>query len=280
MKLNMSKKEQLTVIVLAGILVLIFAGIYFFVVQPLKTDLETKKASLKTEEQLLSILQEKEKKTEEFTSVSTTQMQFKIPVKPLVEQLILDFEKAETVSGSKVLSMNFAKDGEISVPEQTEDEQEAASEGESTEAAGETVNNDSENPSGDPGEAGEKSEAAPKPVSVLEVPEGVRKVTVQLSVESPGYEELEKFVAALEGLKRIAIVESIDYTGGAEIIALQQKNEPLKFTVTLSAFYMPELKDLIQQLPDVGAPEPAKKRNPLSSFRVSGEKEKSETTEN
>lgn len=274
MRLNMSKKEQLTVAAIAGFLVLFFAGVYFLVVQPLKTDLDTKKASLKTEEQLLVILQEKEKKTEEFTSASTTQMQFKIPVKPLVEQLILDFEKAETVSGSKILSMNFAKDGEVSVPEQT-DEEKAAGEA-STDAAEQTAN-ESETPSGTDGE---NSEAAQKPVSVLEVPEGVRKVTVQLSVESPGYEELEKFVAALEDLKRIAIVESIDYTGGAEIITLQQKNEPLKFTVTISAFYMPELKDLIQQLPDVGAPDPAKKRNPLSSFTVSGEKENSETNEN
>ena len=272
----MSKKEQLTITALAGILLLIFAGFYFLVVQPLKTELESKRANLKTEEQLLSILQEKEKKTEEFTSVSTTQMQFKIPVKPLVEQLILDFEKAETVSGSKILSMNFAKDGEVSVSEQTDEEKNAAEEASSTEATDEATDTTGTLSAAD----GENGQAVQKPVSILEVPDGVRKVTVQLSVESPGYEELEKFVGALEGLKRIAIVESIDYTGGAEIITLQQKNEPLKFTVTISAFYMPELKDLIQQLPDVGAPEPAKKRIPFSSFTVSGEKEKSKTTEN
>ncbi|RHW40638.1 hypothetical protein D1B31_10585 [Neobacillus notoginsengisoli] len=280
MRFRLSRKENVIISVLALVLVLVFAGVYFLKVHPLKTDLETKNKSLKTEEQLLAILQGKEKETEEFTAASTTQMQVKIPVKPLVEQLILDLDKAEVVSGSKILSMNFAKDGEVSIPEQTEEEKAAEAEEESTSAeTSEEAANADETPDGNEAETGQDGQTAQKPVSLLEVPEGVKKVTIQLSVESPGYEELEKFIATIEGLKRIVIVEAIDYTGGAEITTLQQKNDPLKFTVTVSAFYMPELKDLVQQLPNVSAPESAKKRNPLSSFTVPEEK-KSETNEN
>ena len=46
---------------------------------------------------------------------------------------------------------------------------------------------------------------------------GLKKLTVSLSVESPTYEDLEKFIETLESLKRIVVVESINYTGGEEI---------------------------------------------------------------
>ena len=43
---------------------------------------------------------------------------------------------------------------------------------------------------------------------------GLKKLTISLSVESPTYEDLEKFIRTLESLNRIVVVESINYTGG------------------------------------------------------------------
>ncbi|WP_053367282.1 hypothetical protein [Bacillus sp. FJAT-27245] len=268
MRLDLSKKQKRAAAVLGLLLIAFAVGAYFLAIQPLKDELKMKQDSLKTEEQLLAIIQGKEKETEQFSPESSTQMQHKIPVKPLVEQMILDFEKAEVVSGSKVLSMAFAKDSEVAVQEEAE-----AASGEATDSA----------QSGETGKAGGSQEGQAEgttapPKSVIQVPEGVKKVTVQLSVESPGYAELEKFVSKLESIERITVVESIAYTGGAEITSLQQKDEPLKFSITVSAFYMPELQDLAQQLPDIGAPEPAGKRNPLTTF--SDEEYEKETTEN
>lgn len=275
MRLNSSNKQKWVAAILGLLLIAFGSGAYFLAIQPLKADLQMKQDSLKTEEQLLSIIQGKEKETEKFTADSSTQMQYKIPVKPLVEQLILDLDKAEVVSGSKILSMSFAKDSEIAAPDETE-----ATAGETTDTAANTTDAGT---SGDTGTSGEtqsgQTEGTPAPPkSVIQVPEGVKKVTVQLSVESPGYAELEKFVSTLESMKRIAVIESINYTGGAEITTLQQKDEPLKFSITVSAFYMPELTDLAQQLPDISAPEPAGKKNPLTTF--SGDESEKETTEN
>jgi type IV pilus assembly protein PilO len=98
------------------------------------------------------------------------------------------------------------------------------------------------------------------------LPNGVKKLTVQLSVESQGYGEFEKFIDALEGLKRIVIVEAIDYSAGSELTSLDQGNKPFSYNLTVSAFYMPGLTDLKGQLPKIEAPNPAEKQNPLSQF--------------
>ncbi|WP_409270806.1 hypothetical protein V1499_15665 [Neobacillus sp. SCS-31] len=273
MRIDSFDKQKWVSALLVLLLITFGAGAYFLAIQPLKDELKMKQESLRTEEQLLAIIQGKEKETENFTPESSTQMQYKIPVNPLVEQMILDLEKAEVVSGSKILSMAFAKDSEVAVQEETE-----AAGGETTT---ETATGDAQNAetgNADENQEGQAEGTLPQPKSVIQVPEGVKKVTVQLSVESPGYAELEKFVSTLESMKRITVVESIAYTGGAEITSLQQKDEPLKFSITVSGFYMPELEDLAQQLPDIGTPEPAGKRNPLSSF--SGEESEEKINEN
>ncbi|WP_059171286.1 hypothetical protein [Bacillus sp. FJAT-27445] len=265
MRLHSSNKQKWIPAALAILFIVFSAGAYFFTIQPLKADLEAKEASLKTEEQLLSIIQGRDEEAKEFTANSSTQMQYQIPVKPLVEQMILDFEKAEVVSRSKILSMSFAKDSDVAALEE-----EAAAE--------ETISENGESSENAQTDEGQLDETAAPPKSVIKVPEGVKKVTVQLSVESPSYAELEKFIKTLESMKRITVVESIDYTGGAELTSLQEKDEPIKFSITVSAFYMPELKDLVQQLPDIGAPEPARKRDPLTTFGE--EVSENETNEN
>jgi type IV pilus assembly protein PilO len=97
---------------------------------------------------------------------------------------------------------------------------------------------------------------------------GLKKLNVNLSVESPTYEDIEKFIATLESLKRIVVVESINYSGGEEITTLdpEKEKEPISYTLTVSAYYLPGLEDLIAELPKIDAPVPAKKKNPLNTF--------------
>jgi type IV pilus assembly protein PilO len=94
----------------------------------------------------------------------------------------------------------------------------------------------------------------------------MKKLTVNLSVESASYEDFEKFISTLESLKRIVVVESINYTGGPEITSLTDNINPLSYSLTISAFYMPTLADLQAQLPKIDTPAPAGKQNPLSQF--------------
>lgn len=238
MKLNLFNNKKLIGISVILFLIALFVALYFFVLYPKSNEVSMKEVELSTQEQILSTLQNKITSTNTNTFQNTVALQKMVPVKPLSQQLLLDIEKAEVVSGSFVVSMSF-EDSEVEVPET---EQQNAEE---TEAAD--------------GEVEEEEESIP-------LPTGVKKITVTLNVESPSYFEFEEFLRILEDSERITVVESIDFSANEEIIEMEQESTPLSYEVILSAFYMPTLTDLIEHLPKIATPEPANKKNPFSEF--------------
>ena len=167
------------------------------------------------------------------------------PVKPQTEQLLLDIEKAEVASGSFVTDMQFS-DGE------------AKRTNRSRETNRFTAKWHPEKTKDSNAESNQKIENS--------MPEGLKKETVDLSIEASGYRELEKFISVLEQSERIIVVEAIDFTANDEIISDDQMDQLLTFQVKISAFYMPTLTDLIDQLPKLETPKPANKQNPFSYF--------------
>lgn len=246
MNIKLPKNEKLIIFVCVLLIIGLFAGVYFFVLYPKVQQIPLKETELSTQEQLLSTLQSKLTSTNANTFQNTVELQKMVPVKPLSQQLLLDIEKAEVVSGSFVVNMAF-EDSEVTqeVAQQQEGES-ALTDKQEADLNGETVDE-------------EKKETIPLPV-------GVKKITVTLSVESPSYFELEEFIRILENSERITVVETIDFTAGEEIIDYEQTDKPLSYQVKLSAFYMPTLSDLIDNLPKMETPEPANKKNPFSKF--------------
>ncbi|MFJ5758191.1 pilus assembly protein PilO [Neobacillus sp. NPDC093182] len=248
MKLSFSKKHKLILLVGLLLIVLLVVFAQFFKLSPLKSDLESKEQTLATEKKLLeSITQKKLDETKKVTE-DTRELQKKVPVSPLQEQFILDLEKAENVSNSKISSMAFSKDADVPMTPETAD---TANSAETTEVPEvKTVQETT------------AEQATPAPTS------GLKKLTVNLSVESPAYEDIEKLIATLESLKRIVVVESINYSGGEEITTLdpEKGKEPISYTLTVSAYYLPGLDDLIAELPKIESPAPANKKNPLNAF--------------
>ncbi|MEH7254091.1 hypothetical protein V7111_18380 [Neobacillus niacini] len=252
MKLSLSKKNKLILLFSTLLLVLVIIFAQFKLLAPLKSDLKIKQQTLVTEQQLLdTITENKAAETVEVTE-GTRELQKRVPVTPLQEQFILDLEKAENVSNSKISSMSFSKDADVVI-----ESNQAGTENAGAESTGTTESTTA--PEGTTTNSATQENA---PVASS----GLKKLTVSLSVESPTYEDLEKFIETLESLKRIVVVESINYTGGKEITTLENKDEPLSYSLTVSAYYLPTLNDLIADLPKIDAPAPANKKNPLSSF--------------
>jgi type IV pilus assembly protein PilO len=251
MKLYLSKKHKLIVAVGVLLLVLLIVYAQFFSLTPLQSDLGIKQQELKSEQKLLDIVSQKKAASAKTTTVDTKELQKKLPVGPLQEQFILDLEKAENVSNSQILSMGFAKDADVAV---TSDQAAA-----DPNAAQATTTNTAQTTTTDPNAAQTQQPATP-------VPAGLKKLTVQLSVESPKYEDLEKFIQTLESLQRLVVVEAITYSGGQEITSLSQEDTPISYSLTVSAFYMPTLADLAAEQPTIDAPAPAGKDNPLTQF--------------
>ncbi|SDM23430.1 hypothetical protein [Bacillus sp. OK048] len=245
MKLSFSKKHKLTLLVGILLIVLLVVFAQFLKLSPLKSDLEMKEQTLASEKKLLEVMGEKKLDETKKVTEDTRELQKKVPVSPLQEQFILDLEKAENVSNSKISSMSFSKDADVLM-----------------EPATPPATESTEDPEVKTIQETQAEQAVPAPTT------GLKKLTVTLSVESPTYEDIEKFIETLESLKRIVVVESINYTGGEEVTTLdpEKVDEPLSYTLTVTAYYLPGLDDLIAELPKIDAPAPANKKNPLNAF--------------
>ncbi|MEH7074210.1 hypothetical protein [Neobacillus drentensis] len=253
MKLRFSKRDKL--IIGAGTLLLVLVIVYaqLLILTPLNSDIGIKQQALETEQKFLEIISQRKTNSETKQTEDTRELQKKVPVEPLQEMLILDLEKAETISNSQIKSMTFTKNAEVN-----------PAEGQDNAVNGNAQQNSSTNQNSTT--QGETIQTGTNIQSEPEAPKGLKKLTVSLSVESPSYEEFEKFIETLESLKRIVVIESIDYAGGSEITSLEQASQPFTYMLTASAFYMPELTDLEAEVPKIDAPESANKDNPLSQF--------------
>ncbi|WP_066365576.1 type 4a pilus biogenesis protein PilO [Neobacillus fumarioli] len=237
MKFHYSKLLTISVCFVFFILFIIYAEFFYLV--PLKNDLNQKQQTLQSEQKVFDALT-RNNSVKTVTIANTTELQQKVPVKPMQDQFILDLEKAEIISNSTIKSMSFSNDNLAAGNSQNQ------------------ANNVN----------GATSQNTTKAISIQQsaIPASIKKLTVQLSVESPSYEQFETFVSTLESLQRIVVVEAINYTGEEEMTNLEQTSQPFFYNLTVSAYYMPNLEALKAQLPKIDAPPPAGKNNPLAQF--------------
>ncbi len=241
MSSRLSQKQKVLAAVAIIVAIFILAGCYLLVLQPKQAELERKEAELKTEEALLAQVQSQLQQKSTKMYESTVALQKQIPVKPLLERFVLDIEKAEVLSGSIVERINIGGSDTIEA-------EKGASEADS--------------------EPVTEEEEQATAVENISLPDGFQKVSINLHVKAPGYYELEEFINILERTDRIITVESVSFPGNNEIVSIHQADdeEVLNLQMTVSAYYMPQLIELINQLPRIDAPEPGNKTNPLFTF--------------
>ncbi|KMJ60306.1 hypothetical protein AB685_05685 [Bacillus sp. LL01] len=232
MMIELEKKHYILLSSCVLLIVLGIAGFYYLSYAPKEARAEQLQEEKRIEEQLIQVLEQQEE-TANATGNTTVELQRKIPVTPYLEQLILELEKAEVLADSRILSMSFGE-GEFLPASNTLEEYENIHEEE---------------------EGTVQEEAY--------LPEGLKKLTVNLSVESDVYEDLTTFLSSLEKLTRITQIESVSFSGQPEVTSTEQEMGPLTYSVTLSAFYHPELNDLMEDLPPLSVPEPSNRTNPF-----------------
>jgi type IV pilus assembly protein PilO len=235
--LQFSKNEKK--IFLFGILIsiLLFLFVYFNFLQPLKTNLKSLDNQYKMAEQSYESIINQKTDVKEANIENSLYLQKRLPVEPLINQFILDLEKAETMSNSLITNMSFGTGNEGNQS--------------NVEEEGQTL---------------EQNETITEPVTESVQPTGIKKITVNLLIQSLNYFDLEKFIETIENLERIVTVESINFSGSSEVTSLGELQQPLNYQVSLTLYYMPGLEDLQKDLPKIDSGEPASKRNPLTQF--------------
>ncbi|MGG3940413.1 GspMb/PilO family protein [Peribacillus psychrosaccharolyticus] len=272
MKGAIDKKQFLIFIAIVLIVSLLFTGLYFWQISPLNTQITTKETELSNQEKQMEALNAELSSTGTTSFATTVELQKQLPVKEAVDQLVLNLEKAEVISGSAITTMAFV-DGEVTLSEEESAAALAAANAKAVEAsdatAGETneqaVTTEEEpvNEEGDPSAE----------VDVL--PQGVKKVSVAMTVQSPAFFEMEAFLESLHSMKRILKVDNLTFNGSEEIHSIEQSSDKLEYQLTISVFYAPNLSDLQDQMPTIEAPKPSNKRDPFNNSPVVKEKAES-----
>lgn len=245
MNLQLDKKHMIILTSLLLFSILLYFGAHFLYITPMKDSLALKESQLKTEQQLNKTLETRLSTASSSDFNSTMELQKTLPVDPMTEQLVLDLEKAEVVSNSYITAMEFSKDGQIGEREQSSNEELGTTESDNEVQGTETVSEDSQ---------------------TIQMPDGVSKTSVIVTVESASYFELEKFIATLEELQRIVMVESISFSGPEEIRSLSDDDKKIIMNLTINAFYLSGFDDLKGDNPKIETPVPANKRNPFPTF--------------
>jgi type IV pilus assembly protein PilO len=267
-------KRLLTYIALGVIVLFLVGGVYgyFGVLSPLHQKIESVDAEMQQQKTSLDHA-EAPMAVATQDSENTFALQEEVPVRPLVDQLMLQFEKAEVLSDSLILTMDFS-DGEAS-----EDEEEVAAEEETAEETASEQTNKGENTEQESTDTStesieqnvsneddsvEPSKTTTPPAPEV-LPDGVKKITAEMSVVSKDYEGILKFIKTVEELKRVIVVEAITFTGmdELEIASADAVKNQLKYEITISAYYLPELTDYLKDLPRGEFPAPNGKENPL-----------------
>ncbi|MGM0853311.1 MAG: hypothetical protein ACQEWI_11970 [Bacillota bacterium] len=225
---------------------------YFLIFSPQKERLNLKQEELKTEQKLLAAIESKTSEIAKHSYRDTKSMQELIPVDPLTEQLLLQFEKAEVLSQSTIQSMSFAKEDFIFSIEQNEDAT-LQYQGETSEE--QVIENDTST---------------------------VKRMQITMTVESDNYFSMEEFISTLENLERIVEVNHLVFEGRAEMspVLTGEETQVITYQLVASAFYLPELTDLKDSVPSIDSPPPSLKKNPFIQYTDPATKEADQTNDN
>jgi len=250
MNLQVSKKMMvliLIIIVTIGLLV----GSYFYFLYPLKTEVKTLKDQLSTEEKLYDTLAQQVGKEKTTVLENSRYLQKRLPVESFLEQFMLDLERAEVVSNSLIEDMTF-QDSEV-----TENDIIIENPKDQGQNSGDGQNQEEEANQKDTNEQGQEATESPS------LPNGIKRVTVNMTVTSKDYYDLQKFLDTIENFERVTKIDSLTLQGGKEILSLDDEIKELTYTVVLSTFYYPKLEELKNELPVFDVPPPSNKDNPL-----------------
>lgn len=257
----MSLLEKSKPLLAWGLLILFMAtcffGAQFYIIQPLQKEVEQVKLELANEEQLVQILSERQQQNGTIDSKNTKELQQRLPVEPLIDQFLLDLEKAEVFSDSLILSYGI-NEGEASfqLPEAPElqnplEQQQTPQPQQSQESALSQVTKGS---------------------TTADTMQGIKKVTFTLSVSSPSYKNMLEFLDRIENQKRVASIDSLNFAGHQESAkVVHDTKQGIQYSVQVSTFYIPEWKELAKDLPIVEYKEPHGKTNPMYPGEVKDE---------
>ncbi|MBH0230022.1 hypothetical protein [Halobacillus yeomjeoni] len=236
MKIEVNKLSIMLFIgaVLFSVLFIILGNRFF--IDPLEDEVKGYKKTLQAERKILSAIQENQKEELRKQLITSRTIQQQLPVIPLLDQLLIGFDRAENSTTSLIQNIGISdREALVALGEE------------------ETNPEDGENVEGENEEAVE-----------LEIIEGLHQLDFSIQVTSKNYKEMISFLEEIKSLPRVSQIESIQFD------APENENE-LGYTLLLSTYYLPVYSHLANEAPQYHYGGSYEKVNPFSIEQLNDE---------
>ncbi|ADU31339.1 type 4a pilus biogenesis protein PilO [Evansella cellulosilytica] len=211
MKLETSRIQKL-IIAFVIVVVLSVVAAYFLMISPLQKEVESARNELHFEEQLLETLQQNNDVEPDLGVEEIMAYIQKVPVMPLIENWMVDLERAETASNTSISNYSFSQ-GETSFSIQ----EEAVESDEASDATEEEQVNTSHE-------------------------QTVHYINASLTVTANRFADMYTFIEKVEDLNRITKVSALSFGEPSG----EEEGQILSFQMTITTYYLPELKEELE----------------------------------
>ena len=233
MKLSSSKNSG-TILLVVLVATLLFA-IYYYVLLPKQSEAGMIESSVNSLRSEISTLNEQIASVQESQSNADSNefsLRKKLPNNREIDELLLNIEEIEYVSGSRIQSISFNNyDSLVSASTLTDPnavtETEENAEGQ-TEASEEQTSETTE-------------QVTTTPVSTIAVeslPTNLKLITFNVDVESPNHGNLQQFIKEIEKLERVMHIDTVDYDlPGEENTYVEDASDIVEASIQVTTFY-------------------------------------------
>ena len=234
-------KNSGPLLITAVVLALLFA-VYYYVVLPKQGEAQEKqsavnhlKSEISTMREQIALINEEDNGIMDSEFIIRKQL----PASREIDQLLLSFEEAEYISGSRILGISFNNYGSlVSASGLAQPEEEAlVDEANDADAIDGATEGDAAS------EEGAESTALQEdmPVSTMapeSLPDNLKMITFEVEVESPDYDQLQQFIREIEGLERVMHIDAIEYAlPGEEASLTEEASTIVSANIQVTTFY-------------------------------------------
>ncbi|WP_379969038.1 hypothetical protein [Ectobacillus sp. sgz5001026] len=240
-------RKQLTIFLLSLLIIMgSYLLVYFVWIKPAELKVTQTEQQLKTEQLLLARVVQPGQ-TDKVSNGTSDFVLKQLPVKPLVDEYMLELTKAEGISGVTIRNITLQETAQTNGTAN------------STNTNGATGTTTTQSTTNQTNNTATQASTNQKQATSAPVP-----ITLNIDVQYNVYEQLQSFLKELEGMQRITYVQGIAFQGRDEVTQPNTKITPYHCILQIAVYYMPSMKDLEQGVPSIQLPPLCKNRsNPV-----------------
>jgi hypothetical protein len=228
---SLSGKNSTTLLLIVLIAALLFA-FYYYIILPKKEGVESLESSIESTRSEISSLEQQIEEinaSKNLDQATIFEMRKKVPQTRNLDDLVLNIEETQYVSGTKILSIDF----------NNYDTLVADSGFDRPDASAEEDESDGENEGTSQGENEEESDEAPvSPIDNESLPPELKLITFEIDVQSPDFQHLVNFIKEIEKIERIMHIDIIDFSlPGEENEFAENPEDSIEATIQVTTFY-------------------------------------------